>query len=104
MTVVHTLNAAVPLLARASVDLTHVNDVQAARADIERVVTELERKPGAAAAAAVGAAVPLANSISLLRAIARRLEQIENPDVMAARDFIVQATLLADRREADGER
>lgn len=70
--VLQSLKIAIGHLERATVDLDHVNVVQAARADLAKVVTALNGQ----------GAVYVENVTSLLRAVASALDSIDDPIVL----------------------
>lgn len=84
--VLRSLRIAIGHLERATIDLDHVNVVQAARADLERVLTALNGE----------GAVYVENMTSLLRAVAKALELIANPQVHAAGVDALEAAIMLE--------
>lgn len=84
--VLQTLKIAIRHLERATVELNHVNVVQAARADLEKVVAALHGR----------SAVYIENISSLLRSVAKTLELINDPDVQAAMVDTSEAVIMLE--------
>lgn len=84
--VLQTLKIAIGHLERATVELNDVNVVQAARADLEKIVAALNGR----------SAVYIENMSSLLHSVAKALESINNPDVNAAMVDTSEAVIMLE--------
>jgi hypothetical protein len=84
--VVRTLELAIGRLQRASPDLAEVAVIQAARADIEKVVAGFKGQ----------STIYVANSASVLRTVARALEPISNAEVRAACTNVLEAAMMTE--------
>jgi hypothetical protein len=80
------LNLAIGSLERAKVDQSEVSTVQASRSDLEKILAGFKGQKS----------IYVANSASVLRTVARTLEQIDDPDVRAAWADIIEAAVLTE--------
>jgi hypothetical protein len=83
---------AIVQLERATPDLTEVNVVQAARADLEKVLAGFKGQ----------STVYVANSASVLRAVAKALEAINNAQVRGAWADVVEAAMMTEDSTREG--
>jgi hypothetical protein len=80
------LNLAIGRLERAKVDQSEVSIVQASFSDLEKILAGFKGQKS----------VHVANSASVLRTVARTLEQINDPDVRAAWADIIEAAVMTE--------
>lgn len=85
------LKLAIQKLEQAKPDLADVAATQAARADVERVLTGLSGR----------GAVIVPNSASLLRVVAKSIEPINNPEMRAAWPDVMEAAMVTENSIRD---
>jgi hypothetical protein len=81
-----TLKIAIGRLERATVDLGQVAAVQAARSDLEKVLTALNGQ----------STVYVENMTTLLRSVASALESIDDPEVRGAGFDALEASVMLE--------
>jgi hypothetical protein len=86
------LKLAVERLGRAKPELGDINVIQAARADLEKVLAGFEGQ----------STVYVANSASVLRAVAKALESIDNAEVRGAWADVVEAAIMTEGSNRQG--
>jgi len=90
--VLRMLRLAIGRLERAPVDLAEVPVVQAARADLERVLEVLSGH----------ASVYVVNPSAALRAVAKSLQPLSDPEVHAAWVDTVEAAIMVEASTREG--
>jgi hypothetical protein len=86
------LRLAVERLGRAKPDLEDINVIHAARADLEKVLAGLNGQ----------STVYVANSASVLRAVAKALASIDNSEVHGAWADVVEAAVMTEDSTREG--
>jgi hypothetical protein len=80
------LNLAIGRLERAKVDQSEASAIQASRSDLKKILVGFKGQKS----------VHVANSASVLRTVARTLEQTDDPDVRAAWAEIIEAAVMTE--------